>query len=411
MTTVRVAPTVVRERVRHLENLFRTIVGVRRTRGNQLCKRKQCFAGSLRYDRSPDSDSSCSKTFELAEGLFQRSLGHRPRYWVARIVWPKAINICIGAEHGFQPNSRLRSLPPGALPQATVKQGLWPGKYIASILSILFLALFALPATATPINTHADIQFWIGTGENQAGLIVDWNGQDDTDQSLVWGYRWDGTATALDMLRDVVTTDDRLFAKLGESGGFGTPVYGVGYDANDNGEFGVTPEDYAHPFNAQGLAIVETAHEGQPTDPGDHYADGWRWAYWQHALAVGLPADWSYGLGVTSQTLVNDAWTSLAFTRDTSSQQVFAPSNLMAALPPTLPGDFNRDGAVDAADYSVWRDTLGDTASYQLWRTNYGASNAAAASAVVPEPASILSLLFLTLIATHLCYRTRKSDS
>jgi hypothetical protein len=40
-----------------------------------------------------------------------------------------------------------------------------------------------------------------------------------------------------------------------------------------------------------------------------------------------------------------------------------------------LPGDFNEDGAVDAADYVVWRKNPGGmfTADdYDLWRANFG---------------------------------------
>jgi hypothetical protein len=67
-----------------------------------------------------------------------------------------------------------------------------------------------------------------------------------------------------------------------------------------------------------------------------------------------------------------------------------------------LPGDFNNDGLVDAADYVAWRKGLGaemrlpgDTtpgavtsADFQVWRSNYGAAMPASASAksVVPEP-------------------------
>lgn len=61
-------------------------------------------------------------------------------------------------------------------------------------------------------------------------------------------------------------------------------------------------------------------------------------------------------------------------------------------LPSTaLPGDFNGDGTVDAADYTVWRDGLGSefTASdYEVWRDNYGASQGGVASAA-PEPACV----------------------
>ncbi|MEN0111445.1 MAG: lamin tail domain-containing protein [Planctomycetota bacterium] len=69
-------------------------------------------------------------------------------------------------------------------------------------------------------------------------------------------------------------------------------------------------------------------------------------------------------------------------------------------LPP-LPGDYNADGSVDAADYTVWRDAaagvrpapptetvsvgVADAADHAVWRTSFGQSQVVAAS-VVPEP-------------------------
>ncbi len=78
-----------------------------------------------------------------------------------------------------------------------------------------------------------------------------------------------------------------------------------------------------------------------------------------------------------------------------------------------LRGDYNNNGVVDAADYTVWRDQLGMTGSglaadgnadgevttfdYQLWRSSYGVSNAIGGTAIaVPEPAGIL-LITITL--------------
>ena len=54
------------------------------------------------------------------------------------------------------------------------------------------------------------------------------------------------------------------------------------------------------------------------------------------------------------------------------------------------PGDFNRDGVVDAADYTVWRDGLGATrtaADYNLFAAAFGGTTGAAAS--VPEPTCV----------------------
>jgi GH35 family endo-1,4-beta-xylanase len=80
------------------------------------------------------------------------------------------------------------------------------------------------------------------------------------------------------------------------------------------------------------------------------------------------------------------------------------------------PGDYNADGTVNAADYVVWRNTLGsaddlradgngdemiDAGDYDVWKslfgTNYGSG--AGSIATVPEPASVI-LLAVGLIVT-----------
>lgn len=76
-----------------------------------------------------------------------------------------------------------------------------------------------------------------------------------------------------------------------------------------------------------------------------------------------------------------------------------------------LEGDYNNDGAVDLADYTVWRDTLASTtdlrangdnspasegvvdhADYVVWQTNFGhrvdTASLASATNAVPEPAA-----------------------
>jgi hypothetical protein len=82
-----------------------------------------------------------------------------------------------------------------------------------------------------------------------------------------------------------------------------------------------------------------------------------------------------------------------------------------ALLVPTVPGDYNRNGAVDAADYVVWRDELADgghgyadgnhdgavdAADYDIWKANFGqtpASAAALAGGTIPEPTTFALLL------------------
>lgn len=64
-----------------------------------------------------------------------------------------------------------------------------------------------------------------------------------------------------------------------------------------------------------------------------------------------------------------------------------------------MPGDFDGNGVVDAADYTVWRDGLGSTytaADYNVWKANFGrgagsgSAGNSPVNAAVPEPASVL---------------------
>lgn len=55
-------------------------------------------------------------------------------------------------------------------------------------------------------------------------------------------------------------------------------------------------------------------------------------------------------------------------------------------------GDFNLDGNVDAADYTVWRDGLGEVYTmqdYDVWLNNFGASSSSSAQSI-PEPSAFL---------------------
>jgi glycosidase len=94
---------------------------------------------------------------------------------------------------------------------------------------------------------------------------------------------------------------------------------------------------------------------------------------------------------------------------------------LLAAGPPLIPGDFDQSGTVDAADYTIWRDTLGsttdlrangsrtgassgvvDTADYEVWRRNFGRSSLAGAGglATVPEPTTCLLVAIVFAAST-----------
>ncbi len=73
-----------------------------------------------------------------------------------------------------------------------------------------------------------------------------------------------------------------------------------------------------------------------------------------------------------------------------------------------LPGDFNTDGIVDAADYTVWRNGLGSlytTDDYAVWKSHFGESAGSGAAAIVsdrtaavPEPGSLPILLIAVIL-------------
>jgi hypothetical protein len=64
-----------------------------------------------------------------------------------------------------------------------------------------------------------------------------------------------------------------------------------------------------------------------------------------------------------------------------------------------LPGDFNADLIVDAADYVLWRKTGGTPAQYNLWRTNFGARAGSNFTSAMSTPAPEPSALSIALMA------------
>ena len=83
-----------------------------------------------------------------------------------------------------------------------------------------------------------------------------------------------------------------------------------------------------------------------------------------------------------------------------------------------LAGDYNNNGTVDAADYTVWRNLLGTNSllpndrtvgsvtreDFNVWKANFGLTDGAGAvvgrpfDAAVPEPSTLALLLFATAI-------------
>jgi hypothetical protein len=75
-----------------------------------------------------------------------------------------------------------------------------------------------------------------------------------------------------------------------------------------------------------------------------------------------------------------------------------------------VPGDYNGNGSVDAADYTMWQDTNGDTVDpgtgadgvadgtinnldYFYWKNFFSNSGGSGSAAAVPEPSSLALVL------------------
>lgn len=140
---------------------------------------------------------------------------------------------------------------------------------------------------------------------------------------------------------------------------------------------------------------------------GDLYPEGVNDSYQGTTYNVTVP---DFGTPVTAVD-----WTIGLIAPTTDSGQMtgtatvlFDDASLELVIP--LPGDFNVDGVVDAADYTVWRDNSGaadeatlagngdglngvDQGDYLLWRDNYGQSAGGPdAATAIPEPATATAL-------------------
>lgn len=59
----------------------------------------------------------------------------------------------------------------------------------------------------------SDILYWVGEGQNQAIMAINW-----PDTALAWGYRFDGNKTVANMVNDITAADPRLSYTTGTYG-------------------------------------------------------------------------------------------------------------------------------------------------------------------------------------------------
>lgn len=118
----------------------------------------------------------------------------------------------------------------------------------------------------------------------------------------------------------------------------------------------------------------------------------------------------AFGLDNTSSSPLPTQALFLSGSTSPYSNAVNADNTFTLVTDNLLTGDYNGDGSVDAADYTVWRDSFNSTtelaadgsgngliddADYDVWVANYGnaLSNANSSTTSVPEPSALILLL------------------
>ena len=159
--------------------------------------------------------------------------------------------------------------------------------FLMGIFGLFTTNLFAQQdATIDP----ADIRYWIGEGENQAVLIVNWA---EPDTALAWGYRFEGeTVTVQEMMDKITEVDSRLSYTPGP--------WGLGDILFNDGtlEMGITAGGYWM-FNVDG-EMAQVGYDQQTVANGNYVkwgdtncgtmVDPETWAYvWEAPVAAIYP--------------------------------------------------------------------------------------------------------------------------
>jgi len=194
-------------------------------------------------------------------------------------------------------------------------------------LSLAIAGLF-VTAKMSAVSFN-DVQFWTGTGTNRAGLVIEWSTPEDftgstvpapiADKSLVWGYRFNGSKTAEQMLDAVVATDPRFYV-IKKYFSFGVVIYGLGYHLNGGGDLGITDGAVTNYFT-NGLLTNWGGWQGPSwelwTESGDAGGfsicpDRGTNAYWTATdtdyFGAGLHGQWDLAYGLDTLPLTDGSW-------------------------------------------------------------------------------------------------------
>jgi hypothetical protein len=161
--------------------------------------------------------------------------------------------------------------------------------------------------------------------------------------------------------------------------------------------------DFVAPFNASSEVVLELDVVGDQLSAYAWLADD---PNGKPATPQVTATDTTYTTGIAGLGYDDDGDNTSAVHRYATAQST--------PFVDTLPGDFNVDGKVDAADYVQWRDGPAEPAGYDQWRANFGAGVGGSAlsaggnvAAAVPEPAGLVLSLLATVGLVRIAGRRR----
>lgn len=173
---------------------------------------------------------------------------------------------------------------------------------------------------AAVVTDFSDIQYWVGSGTNEASLVLQWN-DGKSPVSLAWGFRWDGAATGWDMIAAIAAADTRLTIQSSIDPTYGHFIYGILFDSNGDGS---------------GLDTSSLL-----TDSSDRYQNGSDGGFWGYDIGQGstLPGtsgtpDWTFSdFGVDFTSLTNQSWNAFNYTLDYLNPPVLEIPVAVVAVP------------------------------------------------------------------------------
>ena len=212
------------------------------------------------------------------------------------------------------------------------------------LLPLLTLGLILGHPTPSAASTTFDsINFWTGTGTNRAAMVIQWN-DGSTPTSMVWGYRWSGEATGIDMLKAIagstVSREDGQTTFM--------PDTSTGADPR----LALSLVNYSWGIALEGLVFTDREVVRTQND--------WSTGYWEYSIFGGTfnyplydenwndIGDITYSqtgndtysnvnrfyspIGASDRILVDGSWDAFSFAADFTSTPVVEPS---PALPPS----------------------------------------------------------------------------